>query len=138
MPKHFQLPSLVILAMLGASLLPLTAHAQNLTAEQGRAAVAPFYDALNAALGKDAAALVMQATTADWVSCSGQDDCKPLEKVVPMIAGFGKAIPDLKWGNQRATDKRQPSDRAGRGLWNTRGSLHGGTARRQEFSHHVD
>lgn len=97
MPKHFQLPSLVILAMLGASLLPLTAHAQNLTAEQGRAAVAPFYDALNAALGKDAAALVMQATTADWVSCSGQDDCKPLEKVVPMIAGFGKAIPDLKW-----------------------------------------
>ncbi|MFY7865715.1 ester cyclase [Roseateles sp.] len=73
------------------------AQAQNLTLDQARAAIAPFYDALNAAPGKDAAALVMQATGPTWVSCSGQDECKPRDKVAPMIAGFGKAIPDLKW-----------------------------------------
>lgn len=77
--------------------LPWAAHAQSLSPEQGRAAVAPFYDALNAAPGKDATALVMQATTTEWVSCSGQDDCKPRDKVAPAIAGFSKAIPDLKW-----------------------------------------
>lgn len=77
--------------------LPWAAHAQSLSPEQGRAAVAPFYDALNAAPGKDATALVMQATTTEWVSCSGQDDCKPRDKVASAIAGFSKAIPDLKW-----------------------------------------
>lgn len=97
MPKHLKNQSLLKLAVLGAIALPVALHAQNLTAEQGRAAVASFYDALNAAPGKDAAALVLQATSAEWASCSGQEDCKPREKVVPMIAGFGKAIPDLQW-----------------------------------------
>lgn len=74
------------------------AQAQNaLTTEQARAAVAPFYDALNAAPGKDAAALVERATTADFVSCSGNETCAPRDRVMANIAGFGKAIPDLKW-----------------------------------------
>lgn len=97
MPEHSLCRPLLALALIGASALPLTVQAQGLTPEQGRAAVAPFYEALNAAPGKDAAALVMQATDSDWTSCSGQDDCKPRDKVAPMIAGFGKAIPDLKW-----------------------------------------
>jgi hypothetical protein len=76
---------------------PLAASAQSLSIEQARAIVAPFYDALNAAPGKDAAALVMQATGPAWLSCSSHDECKPRDKVAPMIAGFGKAIPDLRW-----------------------------------------
>ena len=72
-------------------------QAQNLTVEQARAAIAPFYDALNAAPGKDAAALVAQATAPDFVSCGGNDACSPRDKVMGNIAGFGKAVPDLKW-----------------------------------------
>lgn len=71
--------------------------AQALTAEQARAIVAPFYDALNAAPGKDVAALVERATTAGWQSCSGNDACVPREKVIANLAGFAKAVPDLRW-----------------------------------------
>ncbi|WP_206194050.1 ester cyclase [Serratia microhaemolytica] len=97
MPKHPRFHTLLALTVMGASALPYSVHAQSLTVEQARIAVTPFYDALNAVPGKDASALVMQATTPDWVSCSGQHDCKPRDKVAPSIAGFGKVIPDLKW-----------------------------------------
>lgn len=78
------------------SVLPVV-HADELNSEQARAAIAPFYDALNVAPNKDSAALVLQGTAENWESCSGNDECKPREKVAPTIAGFGKAIPDLKW-----------------------------------------
>jgi steroid delta-isomerase-like uncharacterized protein len=66
-----------------------------MTAEQARAVVAPFYQALNA--GNDALALIQQSTTTDWESCGANDDCKPRDKAAPAIAGFSKAVPDLKW-----------------------------------------
>lgn len=88
-------PGAVALLFSAIGLSP--AQAQSLSLDEARAAIAPFYDALNAAPGKDAAALVMQATGAIWMSCSSDDECKPRDKVAPMIAGFGKAIPDLKW-----------------------------------------
>lgn len=69
-----------------------------LTPEQGRAAIAPFYQALQA--GQDAVGLISQATSPQWQSCSSRDVCKPREPVMAMIAGFGKAIPDLKWDIQ--------------------------------------
>lgn len=68
-----------------------------LTEAEARAAITPFYEALNAAPGKDAAGLVMQATAEGWLSCSGNDECKPREAVAKGIAGFGQAIPNLKW-----------------------------------------
>ena len=72
------------------------AQAQTMpTSEQGLAIVAPFYQALNS--GNDAVVLITQVTHANWLSCSTQDECKPRDKVMPMIAGFGKAIPNLKW-----------------------------------------
>ena len=71
--------------------------ATNLTEAQAREIITPFYTALNAAPGRDAVALVMQSTRPEWVSCSGQDDCKPRDKVASGIAGFSQAIPDLKW-----------------------------------------
>ncbi len=73
------------------------ALAQSLTVAQARAAIAPFYDALNAGPGKDTAALITKATHADWVSCGGNEACSPREKVIGNIAGFTQAIPDLKW-----------------------------------------
>lgn len=76
--------------------LAASSHAQaGLTAAQGRNIVAPLYQALNA--GSDSETLIKQATSAEWLSCSDDAHCKPREKVLPMIAGFGKAIPDLKW-----------------------------------------
>lgn len=80
-----------------ACALPAPASAQSLTEAQARAIIAPFYDALNAAPGRDAAALVLASTQPEWVSCGGNDACNPREKVAPVIAGFSKAIPDLKW-----------------------------------------
>ncbi len=74
-----------------------TIAAQTLTPEQARAVIALFYDALNAAPGKDAGALVAGATAPDFVSCGGNEVCSPREKVMGAIAGLTKAIPDLKW-----------------------------------------
>ncbi len=79
------------------ALASAAAGAQTLSVEQARAIVAPFYEALNAAPGRDAAALVMGSTTPDWVSCGGNEQCSPRDKVAPGIAGFSRAIPDLKW-----------------------------------------
>jgi predicted ester cyclase len=85
-------------ALLGsAGLAAQPAAAQSVTADHARAVVAPFYDALNAAPGKDVGALITQATSAEWVSCAGNEACSPRDKVIGNIAGFGKAIPDLKW-----------------------------------------
>ncbi len=68
-----------------------------LTPDQAKAAVFPFYDALNAAPGKDASSLVLSATAEGWQSCSADSVCAPREKVAEVVPGFSKAIPDLKW-----------------------------------------
>lgn len=73
------------------------AFGQSLSVSEARAIVAPFYDALNAAPGRDAAALVLSSTAPEWVSCGGNEQCSPRDKAAPAIAGFSKAIPDLKW-----------------------------------------
>jgi hypothetical protein len=73
------------------------AYGQAMSAAEARVIVAPFYEALNAAPGRDAAALVLAATAPEWVSCGGNEQCSPREKVAPAIAGFSKTIPDLKW-----------------------------------------
>ena len=76
-------------------LLPGAAQGQTLTTEQARAAIAPFYQALNA--GNDAVALVNQATSPEWVSCGGNDVCRSRDQVGVSIAGLQKTVPDLKW-----------------------------------------
>ncbi len=85
-----------LLAAAIATAAPVTL-AQQLTVDQARAIVGPFYSALNPAPGKDVASLVTQATAPDWVSCGGNDVCSPRDKVIGNLIGFGKAIPDLKW-----------------------------------------
>src|SRR5215510_10346330 len=91
---------LVMKAFLVAALaaLSLATPATAQTAEQKAfAVVAPFYDGLNAAPGKDVAGLLRQATAPDWVSCGANDVCGAREQVIAAIAGRHKAIPDLKW-----------------------------------------
>jgi hypothetical protein len=82
---------------LTAALVTTSANAQALTPEQARAAIEPFYQALSAAPGRDAAQLVLQATGPDWVSCGGNEACAPRDRVSQGIAGLVKAVPDLKW-----------------------------------------
>ncbi len=65
---------------------------------RARAIVAPFYDALNRPATKDAAALILGATTPDWRSYGGDGDAgKTREQFAQQVVGFGKAIPDLGW-----------------------------------------
>jgi predicted ester cyclase len=61
------------------------------------AVVAPFYDGLTAAPGKDVVAVLRQATAPEWVSCGENDVCVAREQVIARIAGRHKDIPDLKW-----------------------------------------
>jgi SnoaL-like polyketide cyclase len=87
-----------VLAVGALAIIGLMAPAQaEISAEAARAAVAPFYKALNAEFAKDSPDLVKQATAPEWVSCRSNDDCSSRDQV---IAGIGlrlKSVPDLKW-----------------------------------------
>ena len=79
---------------LAAALAPARAE---MNPDAARAAVAPFYNALNAEFAKDSGDLIRQATARDWVSCRGNDVCNSREEVVAGIAQRLKSVPDLKW-----------------------------------------
>jgi predicted ester cyclase len=82
--------------LMAAGLTVLCARADT-GAEAARAAVAPFYKALNAEFAKDRADLVRQATAPEWVSCRGNDICNTREEVIAGIGARLKSVPDLKW-----------------------------------------
>ena len=86
-----------ILVAAAATLLLATPVAAQTAEQKALAVVAPFYDGLTAAPGKDAVAVLRQATAPDWVSCGANDVCEPREQVIARIAGRLKGIPDLKW-----------------------------------------
>src|SRR5215510_5190344 len=95
-PMELVMKAILVAAAAALSLAPQAAVAQ--TAEQAAlAAVAPFYDGLNAAPGKDVAAVLRRATAPQWVSCGANDVCSARDQVIAAIAGRHKAIPDLKW-----------------------------------------
>ena len=83
-------------ALLAAGLTAPAARAE-LSTDAARAAVAPFYKALNAEFTKDSADLVRQATAPEWTSCSGNELCNTRDEVIAGIAGRLKSVPDLKW-----------------------------------------
>jgi SnoaL-like polyketide cyclase len=68
-----------------------------MSVDAARASVAPFYQALNAEFAKDSPDLVRQATTPDWVSCRGDDDCNTRDQVIAGIGQRLKSVPDLRW-----------------------------------------
>src|SRR5215470_15699176 len=96
-PMELIMKAIVVAAAALAALYLATPVAAQTAEQKALAVVAPFYDGLNAAPGKDVAAVLRQATAPDWVSCGANDVCGAREQVIAAIAGRHKAIPDLKW-----------------------------------------
>jgi predicted ester cyclase len=86
----------VAAALLAATFAAPFAHAET-SADDARAAVAPFYQALNAEFAKDSADLIRQATTPEWVSCRTNEICNTRDEVIAGVAARQKSVPDLKW-----------------------------------------
>jgi len=86
----------VLAAALLATSLASSAHAE-MSADAARAAVAPFYKALNAASAADSAELIRQATAPGWVSCRGNEACNSRDEVIAGVAARLKSVPDLTW-----------------------------------------
>src|SRR4029078_7686544 len=84
-------------ALIAAGLTTLCARAEMGADAAARAAVAPFYKALNAEFTQQSADLVRQATAPEWVSCRGNDDCNTRDQVIAGIGARLKSVPDLKW-----------------------------------------
>jgi predicted ester cyclase len=79
---------------IGLAILPARAEVGT---EAARAAVAPFYKALNAEFAGESADLIRQATAPDWVSCRGNNDCNSSDQVIAGVGQRLKSVPDLKW-----------------------------------------
>jgi predicted ester cyclase len=79
---------------LAVALAPASAE---MAPDAARAAVVPFYRALNAEFARDSAGLIRQATATDWVSCRGNDICNSRDEVIAGIGQRLKSVPDLKW-----------------------------------------
>jgi predicted ester cyclase len=82
--------------LFAAGLTVPTARAEP-SPDAARAAVAPFYKALNARYAKDSADLIRQATTSEWVSCRGSEACNSRDEVIAGVAARLKSVPDLTW-----------------------------------------
>lgn len=102
------------------------------------ASVTAFYDALNAAPGKDVSGLLMQATAPNWVSCGTNDVCLPREQVIAAIAGRHKAIPDLRWQIKEVLESGNRVIVRGEASGTPAGDFHGGAAWRQIVQADVD
>ena len=93
----FNLRPLIALTAAATAMQAVPAIAQNMTIEQARKQVAPFYEMLNQPATKDLKPLSEQALSPDWKSYSGETDFKGRDAFVGQVTGFGKLIPDLKW-----------------------------------------
>jgi predicted ester cyclase len=65
--------------------------------EAARANVAPFYDALTAAPGKDVGEFVRSVTAPNWLSCGANEACRTRDQVIAAVTGLQQVVPDLKW-----------------------------------------
>jgi predicted ester cyclase len=83
-------------AFAAIGLLTCQARAE-ISADAARAAIAPFYKALNAEFAGDSPELIRQATAPRWVSCRGNDICNGRDEVIGGIGQRLKSVPDLKW-----------------------------------------
>ena len=84
-------------ALIAAGLTTLCARAEMGADAAARAAVAPFYKALNAEFTSRAPIWFAQATAPEWVSCRGNDACNTRDEVIAGIGARLKSVPDLKW-----------------------------------------
>ena len=111
-------PVIKTLAAICAVAMGLPARA-DVGTEAARAAVAPFYKALNAENAGESADLIRQATAPDWVSCRGNNECNSRDQVIAGVGQRLKSVPDLKWeikeitvaGNQVTVRGEPPAHR---------------------------
>ena len=75
------------------------AAAQNLTEEQARTVIAPWYRLFNQPVQGDMTTLQEQILTADYASCSGflPGECWGRDASIKVVGGFAKSIPDMKF-----------------------------------------
>ncbi|MBR0775319.1 ester cyclase [Bradyrhizobium diazoefficiens] len=83
-------------ALLAVTLAAPAAHAE-MSAAEARAAVAPFYKALNAQFASDSPDLIRAATAAEWVSCRSNEACNTRDEVIAGVGARLKSVPDLAW-----------------------------------------
>jgi hypothetical protein len=95
-PTNTETPMKRFLAAVALLAATLPAQAE-MNAESARAAVAPFYKALNAEFARDSADLIRQVTAPDWVSCRGTDVCNSRDEVIAGVGTRLKSVPDLTW-----------------------------------------
>jgi predicted ester cyclase len=82
--------------LIAAGLTAMRAHAEP-SPDAARAAVAPFYQALNAEFASNSADLIRQATAPEWVSCRSNEICNTRDEVIAGVGARLKSVPDLKW-----------------------------------------
>jgi ketosteroid isomerase-like protein len=83
-------------ALLAVTLAAPAAHAE-MSAAEARAAVAPFYKALNAEFASDSPDLIRAATAPEWVSCRNNEACNTRDEVIAGVGARLKSVPDLAW-----------------------------------------
>ena len=86
----------MIVAFAATVLLSLPAAAAS-PEESARASVAPFYEALTAAPGRDVSNLFTRVTAPDWQSCGANEACRNRDQVIAAVTGLQQVVPDLKW-----------------------------------------
>jgi predicted ester cyclase len=69
----------------------------NVTIEQARVILAPFYDALNQPAKKDVSALLAKAVHPDYKSYHTNEEWLTRDQLAEIFKNMGVIIPDLKW-----------------------------------------
>src|SRR5882724_5291888 len=69
----------------------------NVTVEQARVILAPFYDALNQPAKKDVSALLAKAAHPDYKSFHTNEEWLTRDQLAEIFKNMGVVIPDLKW-----------------------------------------
>lgn len=107
--KHAASTTVLAIAMAWVALAVSPAHAHpGLTESQARAAVAPFYAALNAAPGKDYAAPRLLATADGVQSCGRNNDCMPRGDPAGALAGIAERVATLRRVGEEAIGRGSP------------------------------
>src|ERR1700733_8540395 len=75
----------------------MTKASDNVTVEQARLLLAPFYDALNEPAKKDVNALLARAIHPDYKSYHTNEECLTRDRLAEIFKNMGAVIPDLKW-----------------------------------------
>jgi hypothetical protein len=75
------------------------ASAQNLSEQQARAIIAPWYRLFNVANRGDVKTIQEQVLTADYESCSGYlpNECWGRDTSIKVVSSFADSIPDMKF-----------------------------------------